>query len=389
MGFICGEAMKIAQVVRNYNKTSGISKVVADLSEELFALGHEIHVFTNTWNNYGNSGMVFHKIPILKLNFPFEVSTFNYFSNLLVKPCDYDVVNNHSDSTVFGIYTAHSCHGFRWKEIIKDKNKLRQKESKCTSLDRYIIGMEEEVFLKKRYKKIIAVSHYLKRQIIETYGVPAEDIIVVYNAINLEEYKTPKDKIRLCIRSEHNISEEEKVLFFAGYDFRLKGLDVVIKALGHLAQSNVKLIVVGRDREGQSIMNIFSKLASELNIGDKVSFVGSKKNIRDYYFASDIFVFPTQSDTFGMVELEAMASGLPLIVSSSQFNGGCEIMEDGRECFILKDHRDPVELAQKIKCLVENEELRGKMGKAAFETAQDHSLPKMANNVLEVYKSTL
>lgn len=388
MGFICGEAVKIAQVVRHYNKTSGISKVVANLSESLFTLGHEIHVFSNTWNNYGHTGIVFHKVPIIKLNFPFEVSTFNYFSHLLVKPNDFDVVNNHSDSTVFGIYTAHSCHGFRWKGIIKDKEKLQRKENNCTSLDRYLIRMEEGIFLKRKYKKIIAVSNYVKRQIIETYAVPVEDIAVVHNGMNLEDFKIDKITMRNRIRKKHVIAADDIVLFFAGYDFKLKGLDVIFDAIPFISNPNIKLVVVGRDRAGDHITRQFIDIARERGFRNKVLFVGPQSNIMDYFAASDIFVFPTKSDSCAMVELEAMASGLPQIISGPYINGAAELMQDGRECFILNNN-DPRELAQKIDMLVSNDVLRKKMSEMALVTIKEYSLEKVSQRILEVYKKTL
>ncbi len=372
--------MKIAQVIRHYNKTSGSSRVVAELSENFLELGHEVHVYTHSWPKNSPKGISFHWVPVFKLNFPFEVSSFTYFSTAFLKNSNYDVVNNHGDCRHKGIFTSHGCHTFFVKKILKGKG---------SSLDRYIMNLEEYIYGKRNYTKVIALSNVVKKQIMDSYDVPEKDIAVIYNGINLNDFSQENlSPLRKPVRERYGIGDDEIVLLFVGHDFGNKGLDVILDALLISKNKNFKLFVVGKDRNRKNEGYYMNK-ADVPELKGKVIFIGATSKVQEFYAASDIFLLPSMAEACALVQFEAMASGLPVIVSSKKINGSAEIVEEGKDGFILADFKNAEELAFNIDRLLDSPRSIKEMGNTARQKMQDYSWKKVAEKTLEVYKSTL
>ena len=110
----------------------------------------------------------------------------------------------------------------------------------------------------------------------------------------------------------------------------------------------------------------YEALANKLNISDKVIFIGFVPETKDYYAASDIFVFPTLYEPFGLVITEAMASDAPVI--TSKLADAAELMNDGHGGLLLDNPTDPSNIVEKINLLTEDEKLRKQIGKNARKT---------------------
>ncbi|MEM2954950.1 MAG: glycosyltransferase family 4 protein [Candidatus Nanoarchaeia archaeon] len=378
--------MRIAQTVRHYTKTMGVSRVVAELCENFLKMGHEVHVYATSRDKNTPKEIKFHWVPTFRINLPYEVSSFNYMSSyMLKKNADkYDIIHSHGDTNFNDVY---SCHGY----VVDPSLKINPSSGKpFTSLDRYIIKkMDGYVFGGKNFKKIIAVSNFVKKRIQMFYQIDDKDITVIHNGVNIEEFSGDRQKMGIEIRKTYNIPPDKILLLFVSKDHRLKGLENIINSLKFVKNKNVKLLVVGKDREGERIHKIFKKQAERENVSDMITFTGDTLKTRDFFLGSDIFVYPTKTDPCALVILEAMASGLPIITSSPSINGMAEIISDGKDGLILKDHLDPKELAQKIDLLIENHILRKTIGDEASKKAKDYSWDKVAKRTLEVYQEVI
>ena len=135
---------------------------------------------------------------------------------------------------------------------------------------------------------------------------------------------------------------------------------------------------------GRSHIAKYGEFALKFSVLDRVIFAGFVPEIKDYYAASDIFVFPTRYEPFGLVITEAMASGLPVI--TSEIAGAAEIMTDGRDAILLKDPTDSSEIAEAIRTLVDDDKLRASMGANARRTAEKYSWDEVARKTMEVYE---
>jgi glycogen(starch) synthase len=177
---------------------------------------------------------------------------------------------------------------------------------------------------------VITVSEYMKRRIMEKYSVPESKINVVYNGVDSEIYKRERIKFGL----------DEKVVLFLGRLTIQKGPDYFLKAAKRVLEreKGVRFIVVGTGHMLPELIN----QSIELGISDRVLFTGYQESIREYYSMADVYVMPSVSEPFGIVALEAMASGLPVIVSRQ--SGVAEIAKHTMKV----DYWDVDEMSNKI-----------------------------------------
>ena len=388
--------MKILLISNNFTKRIGDERYIIELAR-YFTKRHEVHLLTSTsdlsLNEYSKiPNLVIHKKKNIRRPYWLQmlVNAFlntSYAKNLKSK-LKLDIIHSNTwESYSCDVVTIHSCYRMWLKianQILKEesfylKYLLYSIRRWLLPKNRVFLAIEKNV-LEKGSKKIIVASEFLKRGILENYKVPEEKIVVIPFGVNLNEFKLNPQK-RIEIRKKYNIDENDIVLMLSGYEFKRKGLKYIIEALP-LVKSNVKVLAVGEEDP-----KIYKELAADLGVLDKVIFTGFVPKIKDYYSTADIFVFPTTYEPFGITTLEAMATGLPIIISKTA--GSAEILEDGKEGLLLDNPTDSKEIAEKINLLVNNKDLRKQMGENAYKTAQKYSWTKVAQQILEVYKKVL
>jgi len=149
-----------------------------------------------------------------------------------------------------------------------------------------------------------------------------------------------------------------------------------------LPKPDVELFIVGSGDE-----KFYGQLAELKEVRERIIFVTHRINIWEYYAASDIFVFPTIYEPFGLVIVEAMAGGLPVITSRSA--GAADFITDGVDGLLLSDPGNINDLVAKIELLLSNAKLRKTMGEHARKTAEKLSWDQIAQKTLEVYNNVL
>jgi len=159
------------------------------------------------------------------------------------------------------------------------------------------------IFRGHRYKKILAISDLVKKNIVENYRVPASDIEVIYNGVDLEKFHPDnKLKYRSSTRERHGLSETDFVVLFVGSGFERKGVKYLIQAVEALPEP-VSVLIVGKGPE-EKFKNIVRR--------QRIVFCGPRKEIEKYYATSDLFVFPTIYEPSGMCILRPWQAGFPL-----------------------------------------------------------------------------
>jgi D-inositol-3-phosphate glycosyltransferase len=155
--------------------------------------------------------------------------------------------------------------------------------------------------------------------------------------------------------------------------------------------SNLCLSIIGGDASDNGArenaeMERLRALRMELGIGDVVAFLGKQDqdSLADYYAAAQAVIMPSYYESFGMVALEAMACGVPVI--ASEVGGLAFLVRDGETGFHVPD-RDPEALCDKLQLLIGNSPLRSKLGANAAEYAKGYAWPLIAQRIVKVYKS--
>lgn len=225
---------------------------------------------------------------------------------------------------------------------------------------------------KKSYRAasvVVAISHVVQRELV-AIGVPEHRIRVIHNGVDPEEFcPGPAEPSALGLPPQG-----ARALFIGDIRSRRKNLDAVLKALRSVQK--MQLIVAGR-LQGSP----YPAMARQLGVADRVTFLGYRSDVASIMRACDFLVFPTRYEPFGLVVLEALSTGLPVIVT--RLAGAAEIVSP--HCgFLLEDPDDIDSLASAMSRL-EDARVRCCMSNAARATARVHGWKRMAKAYLTIF----
>ena len=271
------------------------------------------------------------------------------------------------------VMSIHNCKKmqlrYRWKQ--GDRTFI------VNPMEYYRLLIEQARFSLKRFKIAITICSRGKQEFIKAYRISPEDIVVIPNGIDIENFHPKFSSVfRDEIRRRYGIPQDAPLFLFVGYNFWLKGLKFMIEALPKIRESY--LIVVGGGFKEQ-----FENLADKLGVRNRVIFTGEVPKVEPFYAASDIFILPSHYETFSLVCMEAMASGLPVL--ATRVGGVEDYLRDGYNGFFIK--RDPDDIAEKVNCILSDEKLRRELGRNARKTAERFSWSNVADRYIEVFES--
>ncbi len=244
---------------------------------------------------------------------------------------------------------------------------------------------------------IVAATPLDQEQIITHYGAPAERIHVIPPGVNLDTFHPiPRQEARGHVGTPCDPCEESHMLLYVGRMDPLKGVDDLLRALPYVAQDlpaawpcQACLALVGGDAEStdetlRREMARLERLKQELGIGDLATFLGRRDQdeLPYYYSAADVCIVPSHYESFGMVALEALACGTPVV--ASRVGGLTYIVEDGVNGFLVPTG-DSAALAHRIAQLLQDCQLRRQMGLYGMELARDYAWPRIADRIVELY----
>ncbi len=218
---------------------------------------------------------------------------------------------------------------------------------------------------------VIAVSDKVGKDLLEI-GVPPERLQVIFNGVDLQEFSPG-----VSDRSLWNLPQNVPLALFAG-DIRIprKNLDTVLHAL--VKVPDLHLAVAGIT-EGSPYL----QLAASLGLNERVHFLGLCDDVPELMKAVDFLVFPSRYDPFGLVVIEAMACGLPVITAVT--TGAAELVKP-EAGIVLSDPNDTEALAEALSSLASDRTLRSQMGQAARTLAEQHSWQLMAKSYVDVFE---
>ena len=203
----------------------------------------DLPVYGNLFNEAPNlsrmarEGMQFIKVPAPGQPMFLRLLLFNYLSRGRIKKKRPDVVNSFELLTAQDVYRASGGCARRWNKKLEELNpgimgKLKVYSRLYRLVEQYI---EKRAFRQGHYRKIIAISNKVKSEIMEYYGVPSGDIEVIYNGVDLEEFKPGnKASFRARTRKKYGVEDSEFLLLFVGSGFERKGLDALLRAVAQL-----------------------------------------------------------------------------------------------------------------------------------------------------------
>ncbi len=353
-------------------KRGGAERYVADLCTRMAEEGYEVNVYTEYWDE-AIQGIHYHPIKTLSLPKSLRLLTFALRATKEIEKNEYDITLGVGNTLRADILQPHG--GVHWAWFWRS---LRAYDhplvwmvkflGRVLSPKQWVQGyIENAPYKKGHFHKIIAISEMVKEDIIRWYKIPEDRIEVVYNGVDTERFHPRNRRFWEEIRNRHHIGDEIVILFVSN-NFRMKGLGCLMKALAGIKMENppaFKLLVLGRGREAP-----FLRLARRIGIPEEVVFAGPTHEPEKYYGAADFFVHPAFYDAFSLTVLEALASGLPVIATST--TGASRILNHGEEGFVVSQTRDLEQMKAAIRYFL-NEDARHRASSLGRMKAEKHS----------------
>lgn len=347
------------------------------LCERLAAM-FDIHVFARKWD-HGPSRVTFHKVPMIHFPRWLQPISFAGFAQRKIHNMAFDLVHSHERIFCMDLMTFHGIPHQTW---VRD---MRQKS--LSGFDRATCWAEKKGIENPALKMILPVSTLVKKELSRHYAISEDRVSVVHPGVSIERFS--RLNARFCrerIRARHGFSASDVVVCFVGMNFEIKRLDLTLQAIAGMRRDGFtpplpRLLIVGKGDPGP-----YLKMAGDLGISDRVVFAGVTDEVEAYYLASDLFVMPSRMDTFGLVVLEAMAAGLPVVISSNV--GAADLVTHGHSGFILPENPSDRDMAAFLIRLM-NPEVRRAMGEAARQVAENHDWDKVADKMAEIYRTLI
>ena len=370
---------KIAVVVPKYGLVGGGERFASEITERLARNENfEIHVFANQWVA-SSDRITFHKVPMIRFPRFLRPLSFAWFSSRMIARMNFDLVHSHDWIFKGDIFSVHSVPHSGWVRNVRKRSP--------SLFDRAIIAVERRTITAGSSSCFFPVSSIAIEAFRSEYATLPGQWQALAPGVDVARFSKPdRAACRTDIRERYGIGASDILLLFVGMNFEVKGLDTIVKALAKariaLPEANIRLLVVGRGDEGK-----YRKMAQSHGITEAVTFAGTQVDgLERYYRAADIFIMLSKFDTFGMVVLEAMAAGLPVIVSPNV--GAKDLVQEGLNGFILPEHLN-VDAASDRIVQLSNAGQREKMGVAATQTASMHDWEKLAEKMERLYRDML
>ena len=390
--------------------TGGMNVYVRDLTRELGQMGIHVDVFTRSQDEHvphvlhdiGYGNRVVHipagpeepksKSDIAKY-IPEFVEGIKRFA--AEKGIEYDIIHSHywmsglaaeelSDAWG-GTPVVHMFH-----TLGEMKNRVARSEDERAGEDR--LNGERQVL--RRADRIVVATMAELTQLRFLYRADSRKMVIIPPGVDTcHFYPIPADEAKQYI----GLKPENRMVLFVGRIEPLKGVDTLIHAMSCLglqgARQPVHLAIIGGDvnvklEDMSEEMIRLQKLCDDLCMGGMVVFLGKRgqDTLPYYYSAAEVVVMPSLYESFGMVALEAMACGVPVI--ASEVGGLGYLVQNGITGYTIPDS-DPKALCDKLAELLRNTDLRNQMGRYAAEYAVDYAWETIASQIVEVYNDVL
>jgi D-inositol-3-phosphate glycosyltransferase len=242
--------------------------------------------------------------------------------------------------------------------------------------------------------RIIAPTLAEQSQLHFLYHADDSKIVIIPPGVDTSRfYPIPMEEARESI----GIPLDDRLLLFVGRIEPLKGLETLVRAIALMSEQGVQcqvphyLAVVGGDpaASGENISDEMARLQSlrqELGMNELILFLGKRAqdSLPYYYSAADVLIMPSHYESFGMVALEAMACGTPVV--ASQVGGLAFLIQDGITGFVVPDG-DPRALSDRLTRLLTEPDLRQRLGEQAAAYARQYAWEHIVDRLLDVYRS--
>ncbi len=380
--------MHIAFFTNYYHPVvNGVVRSVASFRENLMKQGHNVFIFAQSDPNYKDTEPFIFRYPSLSLPLG-EITTaipVSPFVDQLLPMLKLDVIHTHhpillgqtaarkaAELDLPLVFTFHTQY-WEYTHYVPFPQEAVQDFLK-NAVHRWLVEFMQKC------QHIIIPSESMREILVRDYGLH-DRYSVIPTGTDLEPFLNADGK---ALRAEKGW-QDETVLISVGRLAPEKNWDTLIRAFAKACEKHpdIRLVLIGDGAARQSL----ETLSSELGIADRVTFTGAVpfEDIPRYLKAADIFAFASVTETQGLVTIEAMAAGLPVVAVEGP--GTSDIIEHGKQGFLVKN--DPDALAKGINKLLSDSQRIQRFSKNALKKAKTFDVNELGKQMLSVYEQAI
>jgi UDP-glucose:(heptosyl)LPS alpha-1,3-glucosyltransferase len=374
--------MRIALLMKRYSLRRGGGEYdLVRLSRSLADRGHEVHLFVHDVEGDVDPRLQYHCVPMISGWAPLKILSFarNAPKEVARTGLPFDVVHAMTQAYPSDLYWNGGGLQINWLPIRYGEEAFRR--ARWNPRHWANLKVEQAIFRKENYRRIVALTTMEEDQILGRYGVPADRFAVIPNGIDPDRFNLEaRAKFRKRGREELGVSEDQRVIAFVGTDGLRKGLPQLLTALARVGSAFEGLLAIA----GNDPPEKWKPAVERLGLGARVRFHGREPHIERLYAAADLVALPSIFEGFGNVVPEAMACGCPVL--TTQQVGAADFVDPGETGWVLESCRNLDQFADTLKVALEAETDLEAMGQRAAEAVAPFTWDWTVDRLEEVYQ---
>ena len=369
--------MQMAFCLFKYFPYGGLQRDFLMFYREAIARGHKVRVYCMSWQGEKPTNLDLNIVPAKGITNPARNQKYSEYviKHLQENPVGLIVgFNKMPGLDVY--YAADSCYEYKARH---------QRGWLYRQLPRYKLyaQAEADIFSCGKVPHVLLISETEKEKFLHCYNTEVQRMSMLPPGIDIR-HRAPTNAglIRQKFREEFRLADDQLILLFVGSGFVVKGLDRAINAIAALPETirkKVNLFIVGQDRQSR-----YEKLARKLNVHTRLRFMGGREDVERFFLGADCLIHPALSESAGIVLLEAVVSGLPVIVTDSC--GYAHHIKNAGAGMVLDSPFDSSALVDAIVCAA-NTETNQQWRKNALAYAEREDLYSMHATGVDIMES--
>ncbi|HIJ57749.1 MAG TPA: glycosyltransferase [Deltaproteobacteria bacterium] len=375
--------------------TGGMSVYIRELAQELGKHGHRVDIYTR--NNHNNPPAVMYLNDHVRL-VHLDIGENGHLSKHTLYPVLEDFfkaleVFRNKDDRQYDIIHSHYWLSGRlghWAQELWNRPHIVMfhtlgaiKNLTGVGLPEPEIRITNEKSLARSCNRILVPTEREKELLVDHYDAFPGKIGVVPCGVNLNLFQ-PVD--RSVARRQLGFEQNESMILYVGRFDPVKGLDRLLEALTHLRDYRIRLVIVGGDGPETEDAQTLMRLSQKWGVQDIVTFEGriTQENLPPYYSAADVLVVPSHYESFGLVGLESLACGTPVV--STKVGVLDRLLQDGMNGSIVPNGC-PKALALSIETFINGTSLKDSTSEVIRTSVEDYSWSNVATAIIDEYKA--
>ncbi len=335
--------MKLALVHKRYDRLGGAEWDCHELSRQLAARGHEVHLVVGECRVPVPADITVHRVPVVRVGQTAKLVSFAALAPSVWRRVDADVVIGFGRTVGQDLFRASGgCHRQYLARVAAERGGWTRLRQQLSPYHRALLAIERRQYAPGGCGTILAVSELSRREILTTYPtVRADDVAVLHYGVDVASFH-PERRARdgAAVRRELGLPLEQPIVLLVGSGFRRKGVDTLLEVWRRQPPAGAALVVVGDDE------HLAARRRATRGLAGPVIFTGPRRDVERFYAAADLFALPSLYEGCPVAILEALASGVPVVTSRA--TGAPELLTGVLAELLVDDPRDGVAVAERL-----------------------------------------